>query len=78
MERAAEYQVDNVLQHIHFYVVPCLVVSVLTIVVPLTLYDHRTLTPSRRLFACNAAYQLGNSDAEPLNLVFQSLLVFPD
>ena len=30
------------------------------------------------IIAYSGPYQLGNSDAEPLNLIFQSLLVFPD
>eukprot|EP01084_Bolivina_argentea_P306395 529457_1 len=30
------------------------------------------------IIAYSGPYQLGNSDAEPLNLIYQSLLVFPD
>eukprot|EP00485_Elphidium_margaritaceum_P007570 CAMPEP_0202692052 /NCGR_PEP_ID=MMETSP1385-20130828/6543_1 /ASSEMBLY_ACC=CAM_ASM_000861 /TAXON_ID=933848 /ORGANISM="Elphidium margaritaceum" /LENGTH=1172 /DNA_ID=CAMNT_0049347525 /DNA_START=87 /DNA_END=3605 /DNA_ORIENTATION=- len=122
--------IDNINQHIHYYFIATLFVSVLTIVLSLTLYDHRTLNIERDttnsnyssssntiLYVCNFCYRvfstvariiilafllsflpwyflflivaipiiaysgpyaLGNSDAEPLNLLFQSLLVFPD
>lgn len=116
--------IDNVSEHIHFYFIVSLFVSILTIVLSLTLYDHRTLNrdidekiSTMILYFCNflyrlfstvariviisflialfpwwllfaillipiiaysGPYQLGNSDAEPLNLIYQSLLIFPD
>jgi len=120
--------IDNVSEHIHFYFIASLTLSLSTIVLSLTLYDHRTLdvqdlenAGSRcskfSLFGCNVLYrffsacsriiilsfliamfpwyclflillipvvaysgpyQLGHMDAEPLNLLYQSLLVFPD
>lgn len=116
--------IDNVSEHIHFYFICSLVVSLLTIVLSLTLYDERTLEiqdldkcSKYTVFGCNfvyrlssafsrililsfliamfpayclilillipivaysGQYQLANMDAEPLNLVYQSLLVFPD
>ena len=116
--------IDNVSQHIHVYFIVSLFVSLLTIVLSLTLYDHRTLNrdldekvSTMVLYICNFSYrmfsiiariiilsfllalfpwyllfaillipiiaysgpyQLGNSDAEPLNLIYQSLLIFPD
>ena len=117
-------RIDNVDQHIHLYFIVSLLISIVTIVLSLTLYDHRTLnrdsedpTGNRILYLCNFCYRifsciariiilsffislfpwwalfailfipiiaysgpymLGNTDAEPLNLIFQSLLVFPD
>merc|ERR1719203_471662 len=113
--------IDSVSEHIHIYFIASLIISLLTIVCSLTLYDHRTLNVDENkngfILICNfcyrmcsviariiilsflialfpwpllfaillipiiaysGPYQLGNSDAEPLNLIYQSLLVFPD
>ena len=75
--------IDNVSEQIHIYFIVSVFVSLITIVLSLTLYDHRTLNrdleekiPTLILYFCNFMYRLFSTIARVVILSFL-IALFP-